>query len=213
MLDRDDRKPTETNDVFWIFAANEKNDYNVKKGRSGKWLIFEHEDFLNETWEKVKNATRDGLLGGASKVATSVPNSSASNIRIKVICVYTSDFDNTEDLTRIEQNIRQLGIINKLIYKFDKDIGKYKNQGYNKLGQAISLSDKYYELKKWLESNPKTEHISWCGKGNKGENKYCFRRLNMEKSKFYRKRIELERVGFYIEKSSEIEYEEIYFYC
>jgi hypothetical protein len=133
-------KPSEEINVYWLHAEREEGDYPEQTSRSGKWLIFVNVENVDEAWEKVKNATEQGKLGFASKVATAKPNPNAIDPSKRVICVYTYDWKDEKDVRRVREELRRLGITNRIPYKADADTlsGKYRAKG----DQRIS---KYYE--------------------------------------------------------------------
>lgn len=81
----------------------------------------------------VKNqvGNRRRKISHLAKVTTAKPNSNASDSKTKVICVYTYDWADKEDVMHIRQEIRQLGITWKIPYKADEDTdsGRYANRG------------------------------------------------------------------------------------
>ncbi len=91
-------------------------------------------------WSRIKNAVEEGKLGDSAKVATARPNSLARKSNGKIICVYTYDWTDEKDIKRIREELRKLGITNKIPYKADEDTlsGKYRIKGH----KGIS---KYYE--------------------------------------------------------------------
>ena len=95
---------------------------------------------IDEVWARIRDATERGLLGGSSKVATARPNPNAANPKTKVICVYTYDCADENDVMRVRTQLRQLGITARIPYKADDDTfaGKYSKRG----DKAIS---RYYE--------------------------------------------------------------------
>lgn len=210
-MKQNNRNPSEVNDAYWILAFNEKDNYKIKRGNSGKWLVFEHISEIDNLWLKIREATVNGQLGGSSKTSTAKPNPNASDNDYKVICVYTADFSNKEDVKRIEYELRKIGVENKLIYKLDRDVGKYQNKGDKNLSQEISYSQRYFEALKWLEANPKNKYIRFIGKNLIGKKRYRFQRLDISKEEFEAKRIVLSRIGFNIEKQNEIKGEELFF--
>ena len=133
-------KPSEETNVYWLYAEREECDYPEQTSRSGKWLIFVNVESVDEVWEKVKNATEQGKLGFAAKVATAKPNPNAIDPKNRVICVYTYDWKDEKDVRRVREELRRLGIANRIPYKADADTlsGKYRAKG----DQRIS---KYYE--------------------------------------------------------------------
>lgn len=125
-----EKNPSEVTEIPWLFATNKTNKYPPNnKERSGKWLIFSKIDEIDALWEKVKKATEEGLLGGISKVATAKPN--ANYLIEKVICVYSYNIDDEEDVMRIREELRKIGFNYKLPYKLNSKTrsGKYQING------------------------------------------------------------------------------------
>ena len=58
----------------------------------------------------------------------------------KVICVYSYDADDKEDVMRIRQALREIGVTWKIPYKLDEDtfLGRYRKKG----NRSIAV---YYE--------------------------------------------------------------------
>jgi hypothetical protein len=136
----DNRKPSTIADSFWLYAFRKKGTYPKVSDNSGKWLMFMPLDQLDELWEKIKRSTEEGQLGSSSKVATAKQNPNATDSSTKVICVYTYDWTDRQDVMRIRGELRKLGVTSKIPYKADEDTyaGKYAKRG----NQRIS---KYYE--------------------------------------------------------------------
>ena len=88
--------------------------------------MFVDEEDVDAVWEKVATATLSGRLGCAAKVATAWPNPLARSSK-RVICVYTCDFTDHEDVTRVLVVLRDLGFKERLSYKTDVDTlsGRY----------------------------------------------------------------------------------------
>ncbi|MHA2357172.1 MAG: putative phosphothreonine lyase domain-containing protein [Candidatus Heimdallarchaeaceae archaeon] len=119
--------PSEVNDRYWITAIRLEGTYPAHTIKGGKWLIFANIDQIDEIWLKIKKATEEGKLGGSSKVATNKPNPNAVHQDEKVICVYTYDCTDEDDVMRIRKELRKLGITKKIRYKTDQATleGKY----------------------------------------------------------------------------------------
>lgn len=134
------RNPSEVTDVYWIYAYRKIGNYLESTMHSGKWLIFVSPERLDAVWRKIKNATENGKLGNESKTATAKPNSLAGKSRQKVICVYTYDWTDEEDVKRIREELRKLDIFWKIPYKTDQDTSddKYRTTTNQKI-------PKYYE--------------------------------------------------------------------
>jgi len=135
-----DPKPSEVIDDYWIYAIRKKGKYPKSTQRSGKWLIFVDPKNLDEVWAKIKEATEEGKLGDCAKVATAKPNPLSGKSKANVICVYTYNWADEKDVRRVREELRNLGIKNKIPYKADEDTfnGKYGITGYTRIS-------KYYE--------------------------------------------------------------------
>lgn len=132
-------KPSEVMDVDWIYAERKKGKYPIPTRKSGKWLVFVEDRNVDELWKKIKGAVEEGKLGCSAKAATA-EHKSPTGKSGKVICVYTYDWTDQKDVRRIREELRNLGIVNKISYKADEDTlsGKYRKAGHKKIS-------KYYE--------------------------------------------------------------------
>lgn len=110
--------PSQITDKYWIWANTNKfyPDHTI---RGGKWLIFYSIDKIDKTWLIVKKATIEGRLGNISKVSTAKINPNAKNPNTKVICVYTYDSGDFNDVMRIRKELELLGFTQQLKYKTD----------------------------------------------------------------------------------------------
>jgi len=107
---------------YWRYAINTSlntNDVlNINqlrtRGMSGKWLVFVPAAQLEAAWEHVKAATEESLLGPSSKASRRVIPG-----RDPVMCVYTRDWSDPGDLTRVLAELRRLGFGSHLSYKED----------------------------------------------------------------------------------------------
>ncbi len=133
-------RPSQVTDEYWVYAERTTGGYPVATPNSGKWLIFVPISQIDEVWVRIKHATEEGRLGDSAKVATARPNPNASNPALKVICVYTYDWTDRTDVSRIRQELRELGIVSKIPYKADRDtiVGRYAKRGHKRIS-------KYYE--------------------------------------------------------------------
>lgn len=206
-MERDERIPSQVHDVLWIYANSEQDNYKIQRGRSGKWLIFEHKDEIDATWQKIKQATQNGIFGIKSKVATAKQNPKASNADFKVICVYTADFDHKEDINRIEESIRSIGIENKLIYKLNDHVPQHPND----FEQKFRYSKTYYQTIKWLDTLSDNKYIDHIGFSLSGKKRFSFQRRNLDPKAFQLKILNLSRIGFFIENFNKIETGKIIF--
>ena len=132
-----DARPSQVTDVYWLHAKREAGDYPAYTKNIGKWLIFVDSAHVDEIWGRIKQATEEGKLGPAAKVSTAKPNPNARNPENRVICVYTYDWTDKEDVKRIRQELRDLGITRKIPYKADRETlsGKYAIRGDKRISK------------------------------------------------------------------------------
>ena len=86
--------------------------------RTGKWMIFCTPDRVDKVWKRVCEGVVDDLLGPSAKVSRRQPKDEAgaqkSNQREEhVICIYTKDFENEEDVRRVLFGLRDLGLVSR----------------------------------------------------------------------------------------------------
>lgn len=123
--------------VGWIYAFREVGDYPDDAERSGKWMVFWKPDEIDAAWECIREAVRSGRLGYRAKVATQ-PSHWRTGV-FHVVCVYTYDSDDVEDVRRVRAELRHLGVTRKIGYKEDEET----RQGhYSSNGRRVS---KYWE--------------------------------------------------------------------
>ena len=72
----------------------------------GKWMLFPSSSAVNKVWETVTRATANNELGHLSKVDTADGSG-----QVRLICVYTEDFNNMDDVARVLKRLSQLGLV------------------------------------------------------------------------------------------------------
>lgn len=77
---------------------------------SGKWMLFPYQEDVNMQWAIVAEATVNRELGTAAKVA---PDSGDGDRTPRLICVYTKDFSDMDDVKRVLERIVELGLVKK----------------------------------------------------------------------------------------------------
>ena len=94
----------------------EKLDELAKKSGVliGKWLIHRDKSEIDYVWKIIAKSTFKGELGTSAKVSTAMKKS-----RRHVICVYTENYLDLEDVMRVREKLRQLGFTEELCYKPD----------------------------------------------------------------------------------------------
>jgi len=115
----DNDKPSQNTSAYFIYSHVAWN-YPSHTIRGGKWMIFVPISQVDETWDRVKNALHLKLLGDTAKVSTMRPNRHAMNQNDKLICVYTYDALDIDDVKRIRENLRMIGFTQLLRYKTDE---------------------------------------------------------------------------------------------
>lgn len=87
---------------------------------TGKWMLFPQPADVDAVWRTVAHATASNELGCEAKVATAPDSNDGGAARL--ICIYTKDFADKEDVRRIAQSLNRLGLAaskgsaGKLIY-------------------------------------------------------------------------------------------------
>ncbi|MFC1704723.1 putative phosphothreonine lyase domain-containing protein [Nanoarchaeota archaeon] len=134
-------KPSKVKNEYWVYAFY-KGVYPRPTRNGGKWLIFVYNEDVDRVWERIVSATQRGALGDDSKCATAKPNPEATNPKVKVICIYTYDSTDREDVGRIAWKIydilKSLSIeFTYLNYKENRATrqGKYKGKGHKKISK------------------------------------------------------------------------------
>lgn len=97
------RKQAETD----IYAAAKEKGHT-----SGKWMLFPTPDDVNRIWSLVGTATANGELGHAAKVATD-DGGSGNAATSRLVCVYTEDFLDMEDVRRVLGRLVHMGLVMK----------------------------------------------------------------------------------------------------
>lgn len=80
---------------------------------TGKWLIYRNNLQIDTLWNNISINCIKGLLGPSVKVS---PNNNYNN---HVICVYTNNYLDEENVLKIRENLKNIGVKNKISYKPD----------------------------------------------------------------------------------------------
>jgi hypothetical protein len=132
-MNRDhDPSPSKIRHTYWIESTAPAGTWSPN---SGKWLLFIPVARIDEAWKIIDCETRASRLGIAAKVATAKPNSLATSSHTRLICVYTYDCTDLEDVRRVRQRLRELGFEKKIPYKTDSATasGRYLKNGDKKI--------------------------------------------------------------------------------
>lgn len=71
-------------------------------------MLFVEPTLVNEIWERVAQATARNELGIAAKVA---PREERGSARERLVCIYTYDFRDRDDVARVLHRLRQLHLV------------------------------------------------------------------------------------------------------
>lgn len=74
-------------------------------------MLFRKAEDIDQTWEVVARATANNELGIAAKVAPRPEEESNNERSERLICVYTKDFRDLEDVRRVARELKRLGLI------------------------------------------------------------------------------------------------------
>jgi len=116
-LFRKSDKPSEDLSCNWHYKKSPSyNDY-VPTDATGKWCIFVSATEVDEGWSKISVAIDNNQLMCA-KVSTALRSMGRDG---HVICVYTRDWADRQDLMRAREVLQLLGFVTELGYKRDID--------------------------------------------------------------------------------------------
>jgi hypothetical protein len=111
----DSGNPSEVTNAAFIVATY-KEKMRKESDRVGKWLLFVPEKNIDSTWQNVKKAVEAGKLWKKAKVSTAWRSKGG----VYVVCVYTYDHEDAEDVMRIREYLREMGFKRPVSYKTDK---------------------------------------------------------------------------------------------
>lgn len=116
-LFRKSDKPSEDLSRTWHVKKSLRCTSFASGGMTGKWCIFVPPAEVDTAWDKISDALeRNRLL--CAKVSTALRSIGHDT---HVICVYTSDWSDTQDLMCTREVLRTLGFLEELGYKRDID--------------------------------------------------------------------------------------------
>ena len=110
LIDKKTDKPLKLTEIL-IDEIAKKTDL-----LSGKWLIYVYREHVDKLWDEIEKLVDEGKIWSA-KVSTSAhPWTSKGK---HVICVYTKNYLDEQDVMKTREVLRQIGIENRLTYKPD----------------------------------------------------------------------------------------------
>ncbi|KAG0047429.1 hypothetical protein BGZ83_007518 [Gryganskiella cystojenkinii] len=126
--------PSNTFNQYWLWAESQTKAFQGGQ-RTGKWMLFYDKSVLDEKWNVVKMLVENDVLGGRAKVSTAMENPNATSSKSGVIIVYTSDYEDQEEVYRVAVALHEAmeyrGI---MYYKTDEQTfaGVYAKNGTKK---------------------------------------------------------------------------------
>ena len=82
-----------------------------RKCTTGKWMLFPTVEEVDYVWGKVAKGTAEGELGIAAKVAAAEDEGEVDGGKRRLICVYTKDFEDAEDVKRVLLKLKEMGLL------------------------------------------------------------------------------------------------------
>jgi len=125
-------KPSESMFGYWLQQHSPKLESFQSNEKTGKWCIFISPSKVDAAWENLKKVISEDKLMLA-KVSTKM---GIPKFKKHVICVYTKDWSDIQDLERTREVLREIGFKRPLKYKRDIETinGVYgKNEFYLKM--------------------------------------------------------------------------------
>ncbi len=110
--------PSKNISEWWISGLGKGVESFKSTESSGKWCIFVDKSEVDECWKKIVKVLSQGKLMSA-KVATAKGAERYKGIH--VICVYTKDYKDENELMHSRQVLTDLGFVEPLRYKRDVD--------------------------------------------------------------------------------------------
>jgi hypothetical protein len=86
---------------------------------SGKWIVFVPVSVVDRYWQIVSEAVKQGRLGPSAKCATERRSPHEADPTRRPILVYTRDWQDKSDVSRVLAELRTLGIQWRITYKTD----------------------------------------------------------------------------------------------
>lgn len=105
----DDAAPSKVPGVYWVEAKSQQPNTPQPTARSGEWRIPTTVAAVDALWVQIKQATEAGELGYKAKASTR-PAKTQTDGDARMICVRTYDAEDTEDVERVADKLREMGL-------------------------------------------------------------------------------------------------------
>lgn len=109
--------PSKNRANYWMGVMYENGFCSSKF--TGKWCVFKDAKDVDDCWFKITQLCEIGKIVCA-KVSTNLARENSGKDK-HVICVYTKDYRDKDDLENIRTMLRDIGITEDLGYKRDED--------------------------------------------------------------------------------------------
>lgn len=116
-LSGDAERPSEDFSRSWQMRKSPSCGAIFSGPTTGKWCVFVPSFDVDSAWARIKGAVEADRLVFA-KVSTALRSKGRDG---HVICVYTRDWTDRQDLLRTREVLRSLGFVEELGYKRDVD--------------------------------------------------------------------------------------------
>lgn len=118
---------------YWVHAfgpgaSSENLDWRL----IGKWLIRMTCPYVEDYWSRISHAVEAGTLGPSAKIATDWgrEHDPAGPWRNHVVCVYTRDWRDEDDVLRAARRLHEIGAVKKMKLTYKPDVfthdGRYE---------------------------------------------------------------------------------------
>lgn len=122
--------PSQETNRFWLFANNSNDRRRIDPNLTGKLMLFIKKEQLDNTWLIIKDATEKGLLSYNSKCSTAKENPNKIDDVHGLICVYTPDCNDIDEIKSVEKTVRRLvKYQGPIYYKTDVQTNSDKQDG------------------------------------------------------------------------------------
>jgi len=120
--------------VHWIHAFSPSETKDLDPLLIGKWLIYLSCRHVDYCWSRVREATEAGTLGISAKISTDWGKAhdlvgmiaeGAGGWRNHVICVYTVDWRNHEDVSRVGSRLASVDAVRTQTLQYKPDAFTY----------------------------------------------------------------------------------------
>jgi Domain of unknown function (DUF1917) len=113
---------------YWVHAfgparsSDDLNDLLI-----GKWLIRMTCPYVEEYWSLIAHAVEAGALGPSAKIATDWgrEHDPAGAWRNHVVCVYTRDWRDEDDVLRVARRLHEIGAVKRMKLTYKPDVFTY----------------------------------------------------------------------------------------